>query len=100
MNAIQRKERIPVQIYETSVLASRSVAEEIAQLIRDKASKGEHCVLGLATGSTPKTVYAELIRMHEEDGLSFANVVTFIFLCIRMICKATCVSCTTICLIT
>lgn len=77
MNPTQRKEKIPVQIYETSVLASRAVAEEMAGLIRAKAAKGEQCVLGLATGSTPKTVYAELIRMHEEEGLSFANVVTF-----------------------
>jgi glucosamine-6-phosphate deaminase len=33
--------------------------------------------LGLATGSTPKGVYAELIRMHREEGLSFQNVITF-----------------------
>lgn len=77
MNPTQRKEKIPVDIYETSVLASRAVSEEIAGLIREKAAKGEQCILGLATGSTPKTVYAELVRMHEEEGLSFANVVTF-----------------------
>jgi glucosamine-6-phosphate deaminase len=34
-------------------------------------------VLGLATGSTPLGLYAELVRMHREEGLSFANVVTF-----------------------
>jgi glucosamine-6-phosphate deaminase len=34
-------------------------------------------VLGLATGSTPIGIYRELIRMHHDDGLSFANVVTF-----------------------
>jgi glucosamine-6-phosphate deaminase len=34
-------------------------------------------VLGLATGSTPIGVYRELIRMHREEGLSFADVVTF-----------------------
>jgi hypothetical protein len=34
-------------------------------------------VLGLATGSTPKTLYKELVRLHQEEGLSFANVVTF-----------------------
>ena len=34
-------------------------------------------MLGLATGSSPKTVYAELVRMHREEGLSFRNVVTF-----------------------
>ena len=34
-------------------------------------------MLGLATGSTPIGVYRELIRMHRDEGLSFANVVTF-----------------------
>ena len=32
---------------------------------------------GLATGSTPVNVYAELVRMHRDEGLSLANVVTF-----------------------
>ena len=27
-----------------------------------------HPVLGLATGSTPVTLYKELIRRHKEDG--------------------------------
>jgi glucosamine-6-phosphate deaminase len=53
------------------------VAQRIAQLIRSRAQSGEGVVLGLATGSTPIGVYRELIRMHREEGLSFARVVTF-----------------------
>lgn len=34
-------------------------------------------MLGLATGSTPIGVYRELIRLHNEQGLSFKNVITF-----------------------
>ena len=34
-------------------------------------------VLGLATGATPKKVYEALIRMHQQKGLSFKNVVCF-----------------------
>jgi len=70
-------EKIPVRVYENSRVATHAIAHEIAQLIRDKASKGETAVLGLATGSTPKLLYAELVRMHREEGLSFKNVVTF-----------------------
>jgi len=70
-------ERIPVFVHETSADASRAVADQIADLIRSKAEKGENAVLGLATGSTPQGVYDELVRLHREDGLSFANVVTF-----------------------
>lgn len=55
---------------------SRAVAEEIAKLIREKTARGERCVLGLATGSTPTGVYNELIRLYKE-GLSFKNVITF-----------------------
>src|SRR4051812_43836371 len=73
----QLVEKIPTAVYESSTIASRAVAQEIADLIRGKAMLGQRCVLGLATGSTPTGVYAELVRMHKEDGLSFANVVTF-----------------------
>ncbi len=68
-------EKIPVRIFPRSSDASVFVAGQIAELIR--SVKGRPCVLGLATGSTPTGVYAELVRMHREDGLSFRNVVTF-----------------------
>lgn len=70
-------EKIPTHIYASSKDASKAVAIEIADLIRKKASEGKPCILGLATGSSPKTVYAELVRMHREEGLSFKNVVSY-----------------------
>ncbi|WP_211345506.1 glucosamine-6-phosphate deaminase [Paraflavitalea soli] len=70
-------EKIPVEQYASPAAASLQAAYEIAQLIRDKQAKGERAVLGLATGSTPKRVYKELIRLHREEGLSFKNVTTF-----------------------
>lgn len=48
-----RFEKVPVQIYEKPAAAVKAVADEIAGLIRSKAAKGEKCVLGLATGSSP-----------------------------------------------
>jgi len=75
--SIDSVERIPVQVYRRSAEASKAVAGQIAALIRERASQGRNCVLGLATGSTPVGVYDELVRMHREDGLSLANVVTF-----------------------
>ncbi len=33
--------------------------------------------MGLATGVTPIAVYAELVRLHKEEGLSFKDVITF-----------------------
>lgn len=70
-------EKIPVQIHENNKTAAKAIAREIAELIRKKAAEGSHCVLGMATGSTPKTLYAELVRMHKEEGLSFRNVISF-----------------------
>ena len=64
-------EKINTVIYDTSKEASKVVASKIADLIKSKAQKGKMCVLGLATGSTPTSVYAELIRLHQEEGLSF-----------------------------
>jgi hypothetical protein len=72
-----RFERIPVHVTERAERASTAVAVEIAALIRQRAAEGRTCVLGLATGSTPTGVYAELVRMHKQEGLSFADVVTF-----------------------
>jgi len=71
------RERISTVVHANSADADRAVAAEIAQLIRDKATAGQNCVLGLATGSTPTGVYEELVRLHEREGLSFANVATF-----------------------
>ncbi len=72
-----RYEKLPVSVYPDPVKASLAVAQRIADLIKSKQAKGETTVLGLATGATPVKVYAELVRMHKEEGLSFKNVVTF-----------------------
>jgi len=74
---ITQRERIHTAVFDDPADLSRTVAEEIAKLIRRKDAAGEICVLGLATGSTPMTVYNELVRKHREEGLSFKNVVTF-----------------------
>jgi len=36
-----------------------------------------NAVLGMATGSTPLSLYKELVRMHREEGLDFSQVTTF-----------------------
>ena len=52
---------------------SKQAAAEIADVVRDKPN----AVLGLATGSSPLTLYKELIRLHKEEALDFAHVTTF-----------------------
>src|SRR6202007_405567 len=72
-----RYEKLPVTVYPNQKVAAVAVAKRIADLIRSKTDRGEHTVLGLATGVTPIGVYAELVRLHREEGLSFKNVITF-----------------------
>ena len=61
-------------IFEDAIAASIDVAKAIAKIIN---SKEGNCVSGLPTGSTPIFIYEELIRLHEEEGLSFKNVISF-----------------------
>lgn len=74
---IETFEKIPVRIFDSSIEGSIFLAGEIADTIREFQRKGKDCVLGLATGSTPIPLYAELVRMHREEGLSFKNVISF-----------------------
>ena len=77
MSMVDSFEKIPVKIFSSLKDGSRFIGKEIATLIREKDAKGEKTVLGLATGSSPKSLYAELVRLHREEGLSFKNVITF-----------------------
>lgn len=54
--------------------AARYIASRINQC---KKANGSPFVLGLPTGSTPVETYKELIRLHKEGKVSFANVITF-----------------------
>ena len=72
-----RFEKLHNVTVDSSLTGSLAVADEIAALIRDKQAKGLPCVLGLATGSSPISVYNQLIKLHKEEGLSFKNVITF-----------------------
>jgi glucosamine-6-phosphate deaminase len=77
LNLADSLEKIPVKICKDLREGSLFAAKKIADLIKEKQSKKEKCVLGLATGSTPKTLYEELVRLHKEEGLSFKNVISF-----------------------
>jgi len=70
-------EKIHNVIFNNSIDGSKAVAREIADLITKKKNKKENCVLGLATGSSPITIYEELVKIHRNEGLSFKNVITF-----------------------
>lgn len=57
--------------------SGREVCEQAARIIAHLVGARPGAVLGLATGSTPRPIYAELVRRHRETGLSFRGVTTF-----------------------
>ena len=75
--SLTRFEKVPTLIYENISRASRKVASEIVKELKKKQQKGEQFVLGLSDGSSPVSVYEELIRLHKEEGVSFSNLVVF-----------------------
>jgi len=52
---------------------SKSAAQLVARTLNSKPNS----VLGLATGSTPLSLYREMTRMHKEEGLDFSQLTTF-----------------------
>ena len=60
-------------IHADAASASRSAAQGVARMIREKPN----AVLGLATGETPLLLYRELVRMHREESVDFSRVTTF-----------------------
>lgn len=70
-------EKINTAIHDSSEQASFYAANEVAELIRQRQKQGKNVVLGLATGSSPTKMYEFLVKFHQEEGLSFKNVITF-----------------------
>jgi glucosamine-6-phosphate deaminase len=70
-------EKITCKIFNDLNEGSGYTADCIAELIRSKQKLNQKCVLGLATGTTPQTLYSELVRLHKNEGLSFNNVISF-----------------------
>jgi glucosamine-6-phosphate deaminase len=62
-----------VRVFETADETARALAERMASTIRAKPD----VVLGLPTGKSPITTYAELRRMHDAGAVDFSQVRTF-----------------------
>ena len=56
---------------------TESAVKFTARLIADQLRANPKMVLGLATGRTMEAVYAELARMHREEGLDFSQAQSF-----------------------
>mgnify|MGYP001217971705 FL=1 len=72
-----RFEKLHSVTFENSEKGSNLIAREICDLVKSKQKKNKNCVIGFATGSSPAKVYQELIRIHNDESLSFSNVIAF-----------------------
>jgi glucosamine-6-phosphate deaminase len=72
---VTRLEHLYTIIEETTDDAVRRVANRIAERIRNHQNEGKQLVLSLVAGRTMRDLFAELVRQHKEEGLSFSNVV-------------------------
>lgn len=52
------------------------VSVESAKIVADVMKKKPNAVLGLATGSTPEGMYAELVKMNKAGEIDFKDVTT------------------------
>lgn len=53
------------------------LSKVIADLLEEEIRRDKDIVLGLATGSTMKGMYRELVKKYEEEELDFSNIKTF-----------------------
>jgi glucosamine-6-phosphate deaminase len=71
------RERIRTVVVPDHDDLARMLADRIIEVIRRSVAERGHCVLGLATGSTPLGIYRELINRHQAGTADFSKVVTF-----------------------
>ncbi|MDO4949069.1 MAG: glucosamine-6-phosphate deaminase [Bacteroidales bacterium] len=74
---LTRFEKIPTRIFETIDEGIGQIANEVVQLIQQRQRENRFVVLALGIGNSLRPLYAELVRRHEENGVSFHNVVVF-----------------------
>ena len=71
------RERINTVVVDDPEDLALLLANRIVEIVQRETDAKGHCVLGLATGSTPVGIYRELIRRHQAGEVDFAHVVTF-----------------------
>jgi glucosamine-6-phosphate deaminase len=66
-----------VEVFSDAVAASLAAAELLIDTLEHSRTERDRAVLGLATGSTPETVYAQLVDRHRSGSLSFGSASTY-----------------------
>jgi glucosamine-6-phosphate deaminase len=73
----RKLERVPTVIVIDHGDLAMLLAHRVIDAIERETERKGHCVLGLATGSTPIGIYRELIRRHNRGEVDFSSVIAF-----------------------
>lgn len=76
-SVLTRFEKVPTNIYETVEEGAEAIADEIIRKVQERQREGKFCTIAAGTGASLRPLYAELVRRHKEEGVSFRNVVLF-----------------------
>ena len=81
-NAVERSvltrfEKVTTNIYETAQEGTAQIADEIIAKVQDRQREGKFCTIALGAGAPLRPLFAELVRRHKDEGISFRNVVVF-----------------------
>jgi glucosamine-6-phosphate deaminase len=66
-----------VLVFARASSACRAAAERLGATVRSAIDSRGRAVLGLATGATPRQVYARLVELYQAGELSLAGAVTY-----------------------
>ncbi|MGL4520428.1 MAG: glucosamine-6-phosphate deaminase [Phocaeicola sp.] len=76
-SVLTQREKIATEIHESIEEATTLLVDGIVSKIEERQREGKFCVIGAGTGTSLRPIYKELVRRHQEDGVSFRNVVLF-----------------------
>ena len=71
------RERLHTVVVRDHDVLERLVADRLVEVVAREVARKGHCVLGLATGSTPLGIYRELIRRRQAGEVDFSRVTAF-----------------------
>ncbi|MBQ7495568.1 MAG: glucosamine-6-phosphate deaminase [Bacteroidaceae bacterium] len=77
-SVLTRFEKLPTDIYASIEEGAQEVALKVAATIRQRQREIRACTIAVSGGATLTEVFNQLVRMHEEERLSFQNVVVFV----------------------
>jgi glucosamine-6-phosphate deaminase len=66
-----------IRVFKTAADACHAASDQVAAVLRSAVRARGRAVLGLATGSTPRPVYARLVALYKAGELSFAEAITY-----------------------